>query len=150
MGKAIFTGLPFGNGCAPVMTNFRIPEFRELIKLQFVKFLLVGFINSIFGYGCFALFLYIGLHYTLAVLLATICGVIFNFKSTGTLVFGSYDNRRIFLFIRTYVIIYFINIAGIQAFSYIGIGPYIGGAILILPMALLGYILNKRFVFNCS
>jgi putative flippase GtrA len=132
------------------MTNFRIPEFRELIKLQFVKFLLVGFINSIFGYGCFALFLYIGLHYTLAVLLATICGVIFNFKSTGTLVFGSYDNRRIFLFIRTYVIIYFINIAGIQAFSYIGIGPYIGGAILILPMALLGYILNKRFVFNCS
>lgn len=52
-------------------------------------FLLVGVMNAAFGYGCFAAFLYLGLHYSLALLLATILGVLFNFKSIGALVFGS-------------------------------------------------------------
>ena len=128
--------------------NLRIPAFRELIQLQFVKFLFVGFINSLFGYGCFSLFLYMGLHYSLALLLATMCGVIFNFKSTGILVFSSHNNRLIFRFVGSYTLIYFINVAGIKAFSYIGVTPYIGAAILILPMAVIAYMFNKRFVFN--
>lgn len=118
------------------------------MKHRFAKFLLVGAINSLFGYGCFALFLYAGLHYALALLLATICGVLFNFKSTGAFVFGSHDNRLIFRFIATYAVIYFINASGVGLFSNIGLTPYVGGAILILPMAVLAYILNKRFVFN--
>ena len=127
--------------------SFLIPAFRELIKQQFVKFLLVGFINSLFGYGCFALFLYMGLDYALALLLATICGVLFNFKSTSVLVFSSHNNRLIFRFVGSYAIIYFVNVVGIKLFSYAGITPYISGAILILPMAVIAYIFNKRFVF---
>jgi putative flippase GtrA len=130
------------------MINFRILAFRELIKLQFIKFLFVGFINSLFGYGCFALFLYMGLHYTLALLLATIYGVIFNFKSTGVLVFASHNNRLIFRFVGFYTIIYFINVVGIKAFNYVGVTPYISAAILILPVALISYLFNRRFVFN--
>jgi putative flippase GtrA len=121
---------------------------RNWLKHQFVRFILVGVINSLFGYGCFALFLYTGLHYTLALLLATVCGVLFNFKSTGALVFGSRDNRLIFRFIGSYVVIYFINASGIEGFSRIGVTPYIGGAILVLPMAVLAYLLNKRFVYG--
>ena len=120
----------------------------ELVKHQIVRFLFVGIINALFGYGCFALFLYVGLHYTLALLLATVFGVIFNFKSTGALVFGSHDNRLVFRFSGLYALIYFVNIVGIKALSHVGVAPYIGGAFLILPMAISTYILNKRFVFN--
>jgi len=122
-------------------------DYLNIINYQFLRFIFVGVINSIFGYGCFALFLYAGLHYTLAVLVATIIGVLFNFKSTGVLVFGSHDNRLIWRFVGTYVLIYSINVTGIKAFSYFGVIPYISGAILIIPMAILAFLLNKRFVF---
>ena len=130
------------------MLNFKIMYFRNLIKLQFMRFILVGIVNALFGYGCFAMFLYMGLHFTLASFLATVCGVIFNFKSTGTIVFGSHDNSLIFRFFGSYSIIYLINIAGLEVFYQIGVTPYIGGAILILPVSILAFILNKKLVFN--
>lgn len=119
-----------------------------MIGNQFVRFLFVGVINSIFGYGCFALLLYIDIHYALALFLATVAGVLFNFKSIGALVFKSHNNSHIFRFVCSYSIIYAVNIIGIKMFSFAGLGPYIGGAILIIPMAVLAFILNKRFVFN--
>ncbi len=119
-----------------------------MFNATFVRFVLVGIMNSAFGYGCFALFMYLGLHYTAALFLATIVGVLFNFKSTGALVFGSRENRLIFRFIGCYAIVYLVNIAGIKAFSSQGVAPYISGAILIVPMAVLAFALNKRFVFN--
>jgi len=130
------------------MINFKIFAVSALIKLQFIKFLFVGLINSLFGYGCFALFLYMGLHYTLALLLATICGIIFNFKSTSVLVFTSHNNRLIFRFAGAYAIIYFINVVGIKVFYFFGVTPYISAAILFLPVALIAYLFNKRLVFN--
>lgn len=110
--------------------------------------MLVGIINSIFGYGCFFVFLYINFHYTAALFLATIAGILFNFKSIGALVFRSHNNLLVFRFIGSYLSIYLINVAGINALSYIGLTPYVAGAVLIVPMAVLAFILNKRFVFS--
>jgi putative flippase GtrA len=125
-----------------------IKKSYELINSQLVKFILVGILNTIFGYLCFALLLYVGLDYMLALLFATVIGVIFNFKSIGALVFNSHKKSLIYRFIGSYSIIYIINVIGIKAFSHVGLTPYISGAILILPMALLAFILNKRFVFK--
>ena len=131
-----------------MLASFRGIDFRRFMKHQLVRFLFVGVINTIFGYGCFAMLLYAGLHYALALFFATVAGVLFNFKSIGTLVFKSHNNRLVFRFIGAYSIIYLINTLGINAFSRIGLTPYVSGAILILPMAVLAFILNKRFVFN--
>ena len=57
-------------------------------KHRFVRFLLVDVINTLFGYFSFATLIIIGLDYKLAALLATIQGVLFNFQTTGRLVFG--------------------------------------------------------------
>ena len=57
-------------------------------KRKFVRFLLVGVLNTLFGYFSFATLIIIGLDYKLAALLATIIGVLFNFQTTGRLVFG--------------------------------------------------------------
>lgn len=130
-----------------IMSGAILVGCRRLVKHKFVRFVLVGIVNSLFGYGCFALFLYAKIHYALALLLATVFGVLFNFKSTGALVFGSHDNSLIFRFIGVYIITYFLNVFGINALFCIGISPYMGGAILVFPMALLAFILNKRFVF---
>jgi putative flippase GtrA len=108
----------------------------------------IGGINTLFGYTIFALFILLGLHYTLATLLSTICGIFFNFKTTGTIVFKNKDNRLIFRFFGIYLIAYLLTIGLLKVFSLFGIGNLIAGAIIVLPVALFSYFLNKKFVFR--
>lgn len=120
----------------------------QRLNYDFRRFLAVGVLNSLFGYGCFAFLIFLGLHYSLALLLATVAGVLFNFKTTGYLVFRSSDNRLIFRFAATYAIVYIANVSILKSLLLVGVDLYYGGAILILPMAALSFILNKRFVFK--
>lgn len=114
----------------------------------FCRYLVVGLLNTLFGYGVFALFIYLGLDYPVALLLATILGVLFNFKSIGILVFKSNNNKLIFRFIAVYIIIYLLNLAGLKLLSAVSINLYLAGAILLPVMAVVGFIINKRFVFS--
>ncbi|HEY8101358.1 MAG TPA: GtrA family protein [Burkholderiaceae bacterium] len=120
----------------------------QLMHMRFARFLAVGLLNAFFGYGCFAIFLFIGLHYVVALFLATCIGILFNFKTTGYWVFESKDNRRVLHFISVYIVTYGVNVACLKILSLLGIAPYFGGALLILPMAALAYLLNKWFVFK--
>jgi len=121
---------------------------NKLAKNQFIRFLFIGGINTLFGYGIFSLFLFIGLHYSLAALLGTILGILFNFKTTGVIVFNSRDNSLIFKFFGVYGVVYVLNVLGLYLFSLAGVGAYISGALLILPMACVAFVLNKKFVFK--
>lgn len=120
----------------------------RLYRHQFSRFLAVGLLNTLFGYGCFALLLYLGLHYAWALLFATVAGVLFNFKTVGGIVFRSKDNRLIVRFVAVYAVVYVVNLMGLKALSIAGIDMYYGAAALILPMAMLAYLMNKRFVFQ--
>src|SRR3989339_41741 len=122
--------------------------FNNFIRNQFVKFLIVGFVNAIFGYGIFSFFILVGMHYSLAALFGTILGVLFNFRTISAVVFNSRNNWLIIKFAGVYVIIYLLNLIGLYIFKLFFINVYIAGAILILPMAIISYMLNKKFVFN--
>ena len=114
---------------------------------RFIKFLFVGAINTVFGYSAYVVLLYVGLHYSAASLLATVLGVIFNFFTTGRLVFENMDYRKFVRFCLVYVCSYLINLVCLAIFDAAGANMYWAGLPLILPMALLTYHLNKRFVF---
>jgi putative flippase GtrA len=120
----------------------------QKLNQPFIRYLLVGGINTIFGYGLFAFFIYLNLHYSLASLLSTILGVLFNFKTTGKLVFKSSDNRLIVRFFAVYGMVYVVNVGLLKGFQWLGLNFYIAGAILVLPLAVLSYVLNRRFVFK--
>ncbi|MFH1968366.1 MAG: GtrA family protein [bacterium] len=120
----------------------------KLVKKQFICFLFIGGINTLFGYGFFSLFLFLGLHYSIAALFGTILGILFNFKTTGIFVFRSHNNLLIYKFFAVYVAIYFFNVVGLYLFDMVYIRAYVAGAILILPMACLSFVLNKKFVFK--
>jgi putative flippase GtrA len=115
---------------------------------QFVRFVLVGVLNTIFGFSLYSLFIYLNMHYSMAVLLGTILGVIFNFKTVGKLVFRVNQNRLIFRFFGVYGVTYLINVAALSVFNRFHVDLYLAGAILIVPMALISFLLNKRFVFK--
>lgn len=119
-----------------------------LHNIQFIRFLFIGVVNTLFGYFMFCLFIFLHFHYVLAALFATILGVLFNFKTYGKFVFKVHNNALIFKFFAVYVITYLINIGALKIFNEYHVSNYIAGAILILPMAFLAYILNKKFVFK--
>ncbi len=119
-----------------------------ILDNRFIRFLIVGGINTAFGYGIFALLIFLKVHYAIAALLATILGVLFNFKTTGRLVFGSKDNGLIFKFVGVYAIIYAINTATLGVFNFFKVYMYLAGAVMILPMAMVAFVLNKSLVFK--
>lgn len=122
---------------------------RAAADSQFVRFVAVGMLNTAFGYGCFALLMWLGMHYTAALLVATVAGVLFNFKTLGKLVFGQQQGgRRLWRFVLTYAICYGFNLALVKLFLLLGIGAYVGGALALVPVALLSFYLNRTFVFR--
>jgi len=121
-----------------------------LLDRRFAKFLVVGVLNTAFGYSIYAALIYLGLHVSVAILIGTILGILFNFRTTGQLVFGSRDNRLFVRFVAVYAILYVLNVAGVEALLLAGVGKYLAGALMLVPMALLAFILNKTLVFDAG
>lgn len=115
---------------------------------RFLSFLMVGALNTAFGYGCFSLLVFTGIHRSLALFLTTVLGIMFNFKTTGRLVFRSDDNSRIIRFIAVYGVVYLINLAVLEVLVRIGISVYLAGALLLLPSAAITFLLQRSFVFS--
>jgi len=108
----------------------------------------VGGINTLFGYSVYALLLFLNVHYSLAAVVATILGILFNFKTTGRIVFNSRDNRLLVKFVGVYAFLCLVNILVLKLFDGFQVDLYLAGFIMLLPMALFGYFLNKMFVFT--
>ncbi|MGB2578768.1 putative flippase GtrA [Elusimicrobium simillimum] len=124
-------------------------KILALTKFKFFRFMCVGVLNTMFGYGMYALFIFLGMHYTLAVLCSTFLGILFNFKTIGVLVFKNGDNRLIFRFFAVYGLIYAINVFCLKLLKLQGFqNMYINGLVLVIPLALLSFTLNKFFVFE--
>ena len=116
---------------------------------RFVAFLVVGAINTGFGFGAFALFFRIGLGRDFAVVLATIVGVIFNFRTIGS-VFTAHGLARMPHFVAAYSMLLVANLALLRSVLAIGIGPYLGEALVVLVIAPLSFLIMRRFVFGSA
>ncbi len=119
-------------------------------RVRFLRFLLVGVLNTVFGYAVFATFILLGIHYALAAFLGTLLAIAFNFKTTGTIVFRSHDNRLILRFFCVYAITYVVGIAVLKTFKSFGIHVLVTAAVTTLPMAALSFLLMRWFVFGAN
>lgn len=122
--------------------------FIDMLDKQFFRFLLIGAVNTVFGYSVFSLFIFLGFHYAIASLLATIVGVLFNFMTTGRYVFNNRENSLIGKFFLVYGLVYVCNVGLLKIMDAYSVDMYVAGALILLPMALLSYVLNKKFVFE--
>ena len=119
------------------------------MKSEFIRFLFIGIINTIFYYALFSILIYFNFDYRLAVLIATAIGVFFSFRNFGKYVFDNQNKSLIYRFVFNYILIYFFNIYIIGLMNVIlSFSFYVAGFVAIFPSTLMTYMLNKYFVFN--
>ncbi|NQT57494.1 MAG: GtrA family protein [Bacteroidetes bacterium] len=121
---------------------------KRLIHNKIIRFYFTGGINTAFGYGVFALFIVIGFSPWIATAISTIMGILFNYKSYSIIVFNEKTWKKIVPFIAVYALIYILNNGIIIIFGLWGVKPILAGLSATIPLALVSYLLNKRFVFR--
>ncbi len=86
----------------------------------------------------------LGLSYQAALIGSTVLGAIFNFFTTGPMVFENHTPSRIFGFLAVYGIALAVNLAQFKA----GVGEAHAQAVSLPAIVILSFLLNKHLVFG--
>lgn len=114
---------------------------------QFARFLATGLLNTAFGYGVFAALIWLGAPAAAAVALATVLGVLFNYQTSRRFVFREHPRGRLVRFAAAYLFLYGVNVLALELLMRQGLSAYAGNALLIVPMALLAFVVQRYLVF---
>ena len=115
---------------------------------RFIRFLLAGGINTLFGYGVFSGMVLLGVPPHVALIVGTLTGVLFNFLTTSA-VFRSRDLRLLPRFLAIYSGMLALNMLLLELAMRAGLGPLLAQAI-VLPIFTLTFLAMRRFVFMAS
>jgi len=116
---------------------------------EFVRFGIAGAVNTAFGFAVYAGFVMLGLQPAVALLLATVAGVFFNFVTFGAYTFRRLAAHRLPRFLVAYGCIYLFNLAlleGLRAAT--GIGPILAQLACLLVVAPTAYFVLRAKVFQ--
>jgi putative flippase GtrA len=108
---------------------------------RFLKFLLVGLVNTGFGYGVYAILVIFGTPPQIALLLSFMIGVLWNYLTTARFVFEVSGFGRLPAYCLCYVLIYGLNAGTLQLAINTGIQPLLAQAILTPIVAVISFVL---------
>ena len=137
------TDAPQTPGTHP-MTSPKGDRFAE-----FLRFSVAGGANMVFGFVAYAALILAGLAVPLALLVATIAGVFFNFFTFGGYTFRKLEARRLPKFLVAYGFIYVLNLAlldGVRHFT--GLGPITAQLVALVVVAPTVYFVLRARVFH--
>ncbi len=117
------------------------------IDEKFFKYLFVGALNTVVSYMLYAMFVTLGFSANISLFFQYVLGVLWNFKTTGSIVFKNHNNKLIFKFIFSYVFTFLINSVLLHILVNF-LNNYFAQALLILPMAMISFVIFKLWVFK--
>lgn len=120
---------------------------RHELKWQGVRFLFVGMLNTAVGYAIYLAGLFTGLLPEVALAIATLFGAIFNYFSTGRIVFSHASLDRLPRFVGAYTAVYVLNAAALRGMIAMFGHPAVVQAMLLPLLALTSFIIFRQFVF---
>jgi putative flippase GtrA len=123
---------------------------RTLLDNRTVRFLLVGILNSAFGFLVFSAVVWAEQGTIVALLAGNVAGLVFNFFSTGGLVFRTLALHRLPKFVTCYVSMLIVNYALLEISANLLDSQIIAQAILTLPMAGLSYAVMTLWVYRTA
>ena len=125
------------------MFDWREPgEWRQLFR-----YYQAGIVNTAFGYGAFALLVWLGLNIYVAQILAHIAGTAFNYLTYSRYVFADGSRAR-GRFILSYAVNYLLSVAALFGFEQVVTSPYLSGFLAVVLVSAINFLILKRFVFR--
>lgn len=107
----------------------------------------VGLLNTAFGYGLYALLVYLGLNLYVAQIIGQIIGAGFNYMTYRGLVFrGSRSTLRAFF--GAYAFNYLMGFTFLSLAHRFIPSPYLAGFVATVAVAGINYLVLRRFVFR--
>ena len=122
--------------------------YKSIFDYRMVRFLLVGMLNSMFGFCVFSPVVWLGQGAFAALLAGNVAGLVFNFFSTGGLVFRTLALTRLPKFLVCYVLMLFMNYGLLAILAPVLDSKILAQAILTVPMALLSYVLLTFWAYK--
>lgn len=132
---------PFAGGRLPGVASI-------LCQHRFTRFILVGGLNTAVGYSLFLVALAIMPTTLSALFVANILAILFNFMTTGSLVFGARNSRLLPRFFGVYGVMFVYNSIGLTLLEGMGVRACLGALVLLPSAVVISYLLNQRFVFG--
>lgn len=117
---------------------------------RFVRFLATGGVNFAFSYSVFLLTHLLGATPTGSVVASWVLGVLFNFATTGRVVFGTGKLTLLPRFIAVYVVQLAANIVMIRTLIVAGLSVPLAQAIVVALLAVATFFALRRLVFRGS
>ena len=112
------------------------------------RFIIIGLVNSFFGYSLYAFFIFMNIKYQLAITLATLVGIFFNFSSYRLYFFDDKFNiYSLIKFFFSYILIYLLNLFCLNLLT-IKINPYLSQLICFPVVVLLNWVSLNLWVFK--
>ena len=111
---------------------------------------MIGVVNAIFGFTVFSVFILIGTSTWTALVCGNVAGLVFNFFTTGGLVFRDLGLSRAPRFLLCYLATLLINAWLIAWLAPVVESRIVAQALLTVPMALISYIVMAKLVFRAS
>ena len=111
---------------------------------------MTGVLNTVFGYSVYAGLIYINVPYFIALFIATVAGVIFNYFSFGSIVFKTDNTWLTFAkFVIAYAGIYAVNILFLDLLTrQFHLNPYLGQAICVPLNVFVSWLLMNFWVYK--
>jgi len=114
--------------------------------LLFLRFGLVGALNTAFGYAVFAALVLTGAWPGVALVVANTAGFLFNFQTSRKLVFRAGGRRWRFAVL--YCAVLALNWVALRLLHGFGFPPLSAQGLLVLPVAALSFLGQRIFVFS--
>lgn len=122
---------------------------RAKRSAEVFRFLVSGGANTVFGFAAYAALVWAGLAVPLALLLATVAGVFFNFFTFGAYTFRKLEFRRLPRFLLVYGLIYALNLLLLESLMRLaGLGPIVGQLLALIVVAPTAYFVLRARVFQ--
>jgi len=130
-------------------THPETPTSNPYDRAQALRFVSTGAANTALSYGLYALFLWLGPHFSMASLLATLITIFSGFLLHGRLVFSNREGGRFGRYVLVWSALYGLNLALVALLVHpFGLDAYLAGAIAILPVTAASFFLHRSYTFG--
>jgi putative flippase GtrA len=113
---------------------------------QLWRYYQAGIVNTLFGYGIYAVLLTVGVWMYAAQLMAHVLGVAFNYFTYSRHTFAEVEASKQ-RFVLSYALNYVLGLAGLAVASRLIASPYAAGLLSIFLVSLINFFVLKNIVF---